>query len=191
MVLALGVVGVGYAAWTSPITIHGTVTTGNLAWEFSGFSVVDSGGATISGVYGANHQDLIVTVTNTYPGWTGKVNIPEINTGSLPLKFSSFGVEVTQNDAGLADYYKLAFLAPDNSINYGPYTLNAIQAVSPVSYSGFPGYNTLPIASNPYVILVGGSHNSVVQLSLDSSITGGQSSTVKFVFTHTATVALP
>ena len=34
VVLALGALGVGYAAWTDTITIEGDVTTGSLCWEF-------------------------------------------------------------------------------------------------------------------------------------------------------------
>jgi hypothetical protein len=185
VVLALGTIGVGYAVWTESITVHGIVTTGKLAWEFSGFNVVDSGGATITPSYSTDMKTLQIDVTNTYPGWVGKVTIQEKNTGTVPLKFSSFQVIVDSQADSLWDYYYLAFLATSTGpINYGPYTLHAIQLASPVYYSALdPGYPT------GYTIPVGGTHDSTVQLSLDSSLVGNYDSTINFRFIHTATVS--
>lgn len=41
LVLALGTLGVGYAAWTDTIYIEGTVTTGSLCWEFATCTLLD------------------------------------------------------------------------------------------------------------------------------------------------------
>lgn len=41
LVLALGTLGVGYAAWTDTIYIEGTVTTGSLCWEFVSCTLLD------------------------------------------------------------------------------------------------------------------------------------------------------
>jgi len=41
LVLALGSLGVGYAAWTDTIAVSGTVTTGSVAWEFTTCSLLD------------------------------------------------------------------------------------------------------------------------------------------------------
>ncbi len=41
LVLALGALGVGYAAWTDTITIHGQVNTGSLCWKFASCSLLD------------------------------------------------------------------------------------------------------------------------------------------------------
>jgi hypothetical protein len=41
LVLALGTLGIGYAAWIDTITIHGQVTTGELCWKFVSCSLLD------------------------------------------------------------------------------------------------------------------------------------------------------
>ena len=41
LVLALGTLGIGYAAWIDTIYIDGTVTTGSLCWEFTSCSMAD------------------------------------------------------------------------------------------------------------------------------------------------------
>jgi len=41
LVLALGALGVGFAAWTDTITISGTVTTGEVDWEIGTCSLLD------------------------------------------------------------------------------------------------------------------------------------------------------
>jgi hypothetical protein len=41
LVLALGTLGIGYAAWIDTITIHGQVTTGELCWEFVSCNLLD------------------------------------------------------------------------------------------------------------------------------------------------------
>jgi len=41
LVLALGSLGVAYAAWTDEITISGSVDTGSLCWEFADCRVLD------------------------------------------------------------------------------------------------------------------------------------------------------
>jgi len=41
LVLALGALGVGYAAWTDTLTITGTVATGEVDWEFGTCSLLD------------------------------------------------------------------------------------------------------------------------------------------------------
>lgn len=183
LVLALGAVGVGYAAWTESITVHGVVTTGTLSWKFSDFGVNDAGGATITPSYSNGNKDLTVTVTNTYPGWTGTVTVRELNDGTLPLKFDSFQVVVDSQADSLWDYYSLAFLATSTGpVNYGPYTLHAIQNAGVVSYSAFPGYPT------GFTIPVGQTHDSTIQLHLDSSLVGNYNSPITFRFIHTASV---
>ena len=41
LVLALGTLGIGYAAWIDTIYIEGTVTTGSLCWEFTACNMAD------------------------------------------------------------------------------------------------------------------------------------------------------
>jgi len=85
MVLALGSLGIAYAAWTDDITIEGTVNTGNLD-----LNVVDY---SCSAIY----KDLVTDELVPWHGWCGDdpyVNNPEY----LPV--ASAGAAQTMTDDG-------------------------------------------------------------------------------------------
>jgi hypothetical protein len=68
LVLALGTLGIGYAAWIDTITIEGQVTTGELCWEFVSCSLLDD-------VQPVNYGGDYPTATPDYtcnPGFTLK-----------------------------------------------------------------------------------------------------------------------
>jgi hypothetical protein len=186
VVLALGTIGVGYAVWTDSIRVHGNVQTGILDWYFSDFGVNSAGSATIT-PSALPTDDLTITVTNTYPGWDGIMTFREKNMGTLPLRFDSFQIVVDSQDDSLWDYYTLAFYDPNGIINYGPYTLHQLHDAGPKSYDALFGVDARPYFTVP----VGGTHDSKIKLSLDSSLVGNYNSNIKFKFIHTATTALP
>ena len=41
LVLALGALGVGYAAWTDTVNVTGDMTTGSVCWEFTTCNLID------------------------------------------------------------------------------------------------------------------------------------------------------
>ena len=60
LVLALGAIGVGYAAWTDTIYIEGTVETGSLCWKFVGCTLADDiefGGKPVN--YGGDYPTVV------------------------------------------------------------------------------------------------------------------------------------
>ena len=111
VILALGAIGVGYAAWTQTLTVTGNVATGTFGADFEA-AVTNDGGTTLdpavagtwtnnvwSGaiasknvgsttyvISGALNDLLTVTVTNAYPGYYGSVYVEVHNTGSVPIK---------------------------------------------------------------------------------------------------------
>ena len=88
LILALAVVGVGYAGWFATLVVNGTVNTGSLD-----ASIVEMGGydtePTEKNVSGITCEVidgvLIVTVTNAYPSITYTNEFVVTNTGTIPL----------------------------------------------------------------------------------------------------------
>ena len=115
LVLALGALGVGYAAWTDQVTIAGTVTTGTLSLDVIGYSgtqvfkmddgrshVVDwenetgippewpTGAIQLVGHSGArpgidDERDVVVWFENLFPCVEFKANVVLHCTGSVPI----------------------------------------------------------------------------------------------------------
>ena len=115
LVLALGALGVGYAAWTDQVTIEGTVTTGTLSLdvvEYSGTQVfkMEDGSAFYqewqnregvpadapagaiqlvadSGARpgGVDERDVVVWFNNLFPCYEYKANVKLHCAGSVPI----------------------------------------------------------------------------------------------------------
>jgi predicted ribosomally synthesized peptide with SipW-like signal peptide len=110
LVLALASVGVAFAAWTDTITISGSVTTGELDWEFMGPIIqADTGpdqncfwrledgtwgtapegkdvGSTILTI-GAGNKTIGLTINNAYPYYGNHIALKLHGLGTIPLKF--------------------------------------------------------------------------------------------------------
>lgn len=109
LVLALGSLGVGYAAWTDTVTIAGTVTTGDVNWEFSGMPgqsdagldpncffdlnggtwvTMDKNVASTAVAYeaGAEPHLMTVTIDNAYPYYANHISFAVHGLGSIPLR---------------------------------------------------------------------------------------------------------
>lgn len=99
VVLALGALGAGYAAWSQTLTINGAVAMGNLAAQFDQDSLTaiysdddaaaapdDGTGAITYDTQDANGNDeATITITNAYPGYAGTAVLTVINTGTIPI----------------------------------------------------------------------------------------------------------
>lgn len=100
LVLALGSLGIGYAAWNKTMTITGTVAAGNLDVEFDevvNFSGPDigQGSAAKTGQYTGT-----ITVANAYPGYSGTAIFRVNNIGTIPVLANITVEPITKNGGG-------------------------------------------------------------------------------------------
>jgi hypothetical protein len=85
VVIALGVLGVGYAAWTQTLTITGTVATAKFDVNFTGNTTpaAPTGGTVSSSI--ADPKAATLGVTNVYPGYSGDWTFTVTNSSSIPV----------------------------------------------------------------------------------------------------------
>lgn len=116
IVLALGVLGVGFGMWDKTLSIIGTVDTGEVNAIFTTASCDDPGTTIDPGkdkhvgscsVSGAGTQELTITVTNGYPCYECTVDFTVDNTGTIPVKIQTLSLigvppEITVTWTGLA-----------------------------------------------------------------------------------------
>ena len=99
--VAIMLMGAGYAAWTDTLNVSTTVNTGDLDVEF-----VDLPGETelTLPIYTTGHvaysQDLVsewdvatTTIDNVYPGGSFSMRYKMINSGTIPVKLTSLGLD--------------------------------------------------------------------------------------------------
>ncbi len=127
LVMAISVIGVGYAAWTDQLFIDGTVTTGNFGVIFSASSPETDTDpyAQTTCVISDDGKTATFKVTGAYPGYTGTASLTIENTGTVP--------------ATLAATDGLIFTATDNNgiannITLDSFTLNG-NIVDPTAMS--------------------------------------------------------
>jgi hypothetical protein len=85
-VLALGVIGVGYAAWSQALAFTSNVATGNLAATItSGALASNATYATIVKSASSTNTNLIITIGNAAPGNVFTVPWTITNTGTIPV----------------------------------------------------------------------------------------------------------
>lgn len=178
-ILALGGIGISYAAWTESVDMNVTATTGNLDFRLKDIDIVDADGATINLVK-VDPYEWTVTVSNTYPGWEGYLNIIHRNAGTVDLKFDSFQVLNLVGPAALKNGYTIKFYPPGDPTPNIVGTLNEFRVKQ--DYDDLIG---------PYEIIVpvGGEHTSQISMELDSGITGFEDTSVTFTFRLWATQA--
>jgi len=108
LVIALALVGVGYAFWSETLTISGTVQTGEVDVQFSTYDPVecvdtqaglcqpepsekaDAANCTVTQIGSTDPNDngvskLVVTATGMYPSWHCKVSFDVTSTGNVPV----------------------------------------------------------------------------------------------------------
>ncbi len=112
-VLALGALGVGYAAWSADLNIAGTVTTGTFTAVFGGTDVTSPVYADAPAnvaqytTSGTGTATLTILVTTAYPNLVFHVPFTVTNTGSVPIHDVTFdtdtstpGITVTSDAVG-------------------------------------------------------------------------------------------
>ena len=123
LVLALGALGVGFAAWSETLIINGTVNTGTVDAKFTkavsndagtqldpdvqGTWALDGAGDLVwtgtrydkdvasTSVSGEGTKTLTITIDNAYPCYWGSVGFTIDNMGTIPLKVDTVVIEKT------------------------------------------------------------------------------------------------
>ena len=114
LVLALGVVGLGYAQFTGAVNIMGTVQTGTMKAEYLNYQIVKAPAYATVTVSGSG-TNAYVTATNLAPGDEVVIGLALTNTGSLPWNVRYLSVNpVTEDATGLASLYTLSI--PSNDV---------------------------------------------------------------------------
>jgi len=176
-IMALAGLGVSYAAWTDYDDIDVSVTTGTFDFQINAISVVDADSATITTGWDST-TGWWVTVSNTYPGWKGYINVEHKNFGSVPLKFYSFQVVSLSGAWDLKNAYTLSFYPPANPT---PNIFGTLQQFTTIQY--YEGTWGVPAAA--ITLPAGGTQTSLVSLEL-GDITDNYNSPVTFIFRQTA-----
>ena len=88
-VVALLSLGIGYAAWEDTLTINGYVDTGSLDMQWQGDSEIDGDGAVANGgtceaSINSGGKNLLIDITNAYPGYECTVLFNLHNNGTVP-----------------------------------------------------------------------------------------------------------
>jgi predicted ribosomally synthesized peptide with SipW-like signal peptide len=111
LVLAFGLIGGAYAAWTDQLFVNGTVATGDIDVVFTSAVSNDPGNTGDPGQpegkdVAATEVEIIdggkalqVTVSNAYPGYVSKVDYCVTNNGSVPVKLQEKTIWISDEDA--------------------------------------------------------------------------------------------
>lgn len=106
MVLAVAMMGAGYAAWSDSVTINNSVTTGQFNFQLAAGTQADGIGLTsalvgvtaVNDTVDVNNQTSTLQVTNMYPGASAVIDIPVANASTIPATMT---VSVSGVDAAL------------------------------------------------------------------------------------------
>ncbi len=174
-IMALASVGASYAIWSGDVAMNVSSTTGNFDFQIESVTVVDDGGADIDVQWTAGQQyyEVDITVTDTYPGWIGYIDVTHKNAGTVDLKFDSFQVQNLVGSGALKDGYTIKFYPPgeDDPNIWG--TLRQFTTKQKYSWWINPEHTR---------ISPGDTHTSRVSLELDEDITGHYNEEITFTF---------
>jgi predicted ribosomally synthesized peptide with SipW-like signal peptide len=91
VILALGLIGAAYAAWSQIINVNGTVSTGNIQPLFENADVTGTYNGVAYSVTGNGTTALTLTLNYAYPGWTGTFDFDIENGGTAPIGSLNYG----------------------------------------------------------------------------------------------------
>jgi hypothetical protein len=120
-VLALSLMGFGFAKWTDGVNLGAKVATGNVGVAIQGISVNDQGadpqyclGNNNEGKDVANikfkkvdNKNLNVTISNAYPWYQPGFTFRVKGTGTVPVKVEKISVNNVSDPKGLQNYIQL------------------------------------------------------------------------------------
>lgn len=108
LVVAIALMGAGYASWTDYFTVVGTAKTGNLDMQIVSANIYDGNNlgelqrawteATIDSI---NKDSLVITAKDLYPGADIRLDFLTKNMGTAPCDFDSVTVEFIDGDWNL------------------------------------------------------------------------------------------
>ena len=104
LIVLLLTLAIGYAAFSSTLTINGTAT-GSATWDvkFTNAVLLDSSGNTDTNHGSVSYTDSTVTATGitlSYPGDAVNLRVTITNAGSLPAKLTGYTVTETNGTNG-------------------------------------------------------------------------------------------
>lgn len=104
LVVAVALMGAGYAYWTDTLTINNTVSTGELKVEFTDNQHYPKVSGTNEYVETFINQDdaktTTVTVGNLHPGTQGIFSARVDNLGTIPAKFDNVKIDIEKDELG-------------------------------------------------------------------------------------------
>lgn len=159
LVVAIMMMGAGYAYWTDTLTISNSITTGTFDVDFQADSddlvvyqnynfAAGTGTEEPAGLMGVttgfgtdgdtldnlnNNDKLTITATNLYPDGAYKVNATILNTSTIPVLFNTAGY--TLSSSNLNDFLKI-------KVTIG----GVATTIVPGTGSSLTGTLTLPVA---------------------------------------------
>ena len=173
VVLALGIIGVGYAAWSQNINITSTVSVGSYVISIaqtpaatatndvssvglSGTATITIGTVTSTGT----NAGFNITIANGYPGLTLKIPYTVSNTGSVPAKISA--VKIGTKGGTLASWN-----GGVTNISYGTATDVTVQNTT-------DGSTTLDLtdATHKTLAATSGSQSGILVITIPDALTG-------------------
>jgi len=114
--VALGAMGVAYAAWSQNLYVNGTATTGTFGVKWSSLAAADLidplgvGSCAASLVTAVKTDDDVrVAITNAYPGYGCQVTAKVYNYGTVPAKWDGVTPVVTGTIPSWLDYSASSF----------------------------------------------------------------------------------
>lgn len=93
LVVAIMMMGAGYAYWSDTLVINNTITTGELNVAMSGESLTDGNDPYTDVEVTLNNNTLTYNVGDLYPGKTINYGVTFTNNGTIPAKFTSISVD--------------------------------------------------------------------------------------------------
>jgi hypothetical protein len=165
LVLALGAIGAGYAAWSQSFTIGGTVDTGTYV-----LSIAQTPAASVTPVQNVatcsvgtvtstgNGAGFSINIANGFPGLTYTIPYVISNTGSIPAKVTGFTfADGTGTPVAYTGGNTVAFTLKDAGTD--TFTVNA-------SISG--------IATNDIIAATSGTKSGNLVVTIPATLTTGE-----------------
>ncbi len=159
LVVALGIVGVGYAAWSQTLNINGNVGMATMAGEFVlvTTSVTDPNGGpatcTVTRTATGDYYDTLnIEIANAYPGYNAVIQFDIQNVGTMPFVVNQGDPAITAPDGGAAGDIVVNRQVPSNRLNSGQF-LSTVAGNTP-EVSVYVPYENVPVQGGTYVITV-------------------------------------
>jgi len=162
----LALTGIGYAAFTYPITVTGTASAGTLSIEFTtpAYSAISTPTGDGSCYFSGTGASTTLTVTNMVPGDTCTAQITIYNSGTVPTSSETTSISggpYCNTPGQLNCFYVTDSLGLSSEV--GPGSGGVIGVGGTYLYSvtvGFPSTSTIPSTTASFTITITASAGS-------------------------------